>query len=320
MGEYRMKFLGLNESGSSVLLALFGLSACADQEGALVQEDKSAVDLRQRAYVVSEESDELFVVDLETMSAVGKVNTTVSLGEVNSNHMAVVSEDASKVYVLATHANHVVVVDAATLTVTHKIEVGAHTTHAALREGSNQLWVVNEDSNSVSIIDTEMDEVIYTIDDPSLRVPHAISFAPNGQEAYIANIQGNQISVIDLESYSVNAVIQPEGMTEVSSCSSDPCGFADVQIDANGVLYAAHIESGRVVILDTMTGERLADVEVGHRPWSVFAANVGDARSQYLAPRLGDGTVALIGARGSVPAQDVHTGHIESYGVNYSPL
>ncbi len=295
-------------------------------------------ELAERAYVISEQSDELFVMDLGSMTEVGKVDTSLSTG-VNSNHMSMLSGDARKLYVMATNEDAAVVVDTATLQVIGRIPLGAHPTHAEAclgcpPDGRDLLWVVNEGGGhgegapaeseeehghgSVSIIDMGTDEVIATFEHESLEVPHFVRF--HDRSAFIPSIGGNQITVVDLDSLQVSDVLLREGVTEPGPCSGDPCGFADAQIDRNGLLVAAHIETGQVLSYDAAGGFRRADLRTGNKPWSIFVDSMSDDFDTHLMPNWGDSTVSLIDRVQEREVARSAEGDVESFGVNYSPL
>lgn len=292
-------------------------------------------ELASRAYVISELSNELFVVDLATMTEVAKVDTSID-GNPNGNHMAMVSRDGGKVFVMAGSHDAVVVVDARTLEVVDNIGIGHHPTHAescfdCFPDGRDELWVVNEEGEgpaletngagghgSISVIDMETHEVIRTIADPSFNVPHIVRFSEG--RAYVPNIGGNQVSVIDLATRRVSDMLLLEGETEPGPCSADPCGFADAQIDQRGLLVAAHIESGRVLSYDTVAGVRRPDLTMGNQPWSVFVDPLDDTYDTYLMPNWGDESVSLIHRTEQREVARSLEGDQESYGVNYSPL
>lgn len=78
----------------------------------------------------------------------------------------------------------------------------------ALSAGGTELWVVNAGSNDVSVID------ISDPDRPTRRAhilvghnPRGIAVSPDGTTAYVNNVLGGTVSVIDTETYSVTAVI-----------------------------------------------------------------------------------------------------------------
>jgi len=120
-----------------------------------VSVEPTADALLQRAYVVSEMSDDLFVVDLKSMKQVGRIDTRVGGSGINENHMAVLSQDGAKLYITATAKDAIAVVDAKGLKVSKTIKVGPHNTHANTCFGCgpgkrDELWVVNEGGESPS--------------------------------------------------------------------------------------------------------------------------------------------------------------------------
>jgi YVTN family beta-propeller protein len=322
----------------AVAAGALGSVGCSSEDSSRLT-DIEATDeqLANRAYVISEESNDLFIVDLSNMSEVGNVDTGIN-GEANSNHMAMLSQDGSKIYVSASAQNAVVVVDTRTLEVVRRIDLGLHPTHSeacfdCAPYGRDELWVMNEDGGgpamededgdsagqgSISIIDMATDEVVRTIVDDSFNVPHFARFSAG--HAYIPNIGGNQISVIDLETYRVSDVLLVEGQTEPGPCAGDPCGFADAQIDGNGLLVAAHIETGRVLSFDTLATRRRPDLLTGSRPWSVFVDQLSNQFDTHLMPNWGDQTVSLLHRREQREIARSLEGDQESYGINYSPL
>lgn len=336
----KLRFHRQSHLTAALTLALV-CSACSasDDERAVADDAATADMLANRAYVVSEQSDELFVMDLRDMSRVGSVSTTVGAAGANANHMAMLSPDGRKAYVTATDKDTIVVVDTLRLEVIREIAVGAHPTHAndcvgCAPSGRNELWVVNEGGDhhaeagedgeehtpqgTISVIDMDTDEVVETLTDPSLMVPHFARFAEG--RAYVPSIGGNHITVFDLETRDAVDTLVLEGMGEASPCSADPCGFADAQIDGNGLLVAAHIETGRVIMYDTRTHQRFADLAAGNRPWSVFVDNLSNRFDTHLMPNWGDSSVSILDRieRREVARSDA--GDQESYGVNYSPL
>lgn len=318
-------------TGACVALAIGCGGAPREDDGAA----SSGEDLSARAYVISEGSNELFVVDLATMTEVGSVDTSAGAG-VNANHMSLVSRDGAKIYVTATDHDSLVVVDARSLEVSRRVPLGAHPTHAEICPGcapggGDQLWVVNEGGahggdepvdheavGSVSIVDMATDEVVASFSDPSLMAPHFVRF--QGGRAFIPSIAGNQITVVGVESLQLEDVLLLEGEAAPGACSGDPCGFADAQIDRGGLLVAAHIETGRVLTYDTHARARRPDLTGGDRPWSVFVDTFSDAFDTHLMPNWGDETVSVIDRREHREIARSPAGDPVSYGVNFSPL
>lgn len=316
--------------------------ACGSSDGgagpAGVAAEVTAEDLANRAYVISEGSNDLFVVDLSTMSEVGRVDTSVGSG-VNANHMSMLSADGRKIYITASDQDALAVVDAASLELVRRIDLGAHPTHAESclgcgPDGHDLLWVVNEGgahggeevggaeeheaAGSIAIIDMQTDEVIRTLSDPSLVVPHFVRFA--GRTAYVPSIGGNQITTFDIDTFERRDVLLLDGAGAPGACAGDPCGFADAQVDQSGLLVAAHIETGQVLTYDTRSGTRRPDLHAGNRPWSVFVDPLSDVFDTHMMPNWGDSTVSVLDRVQNREIARSIEGDRESYGVNYSPL
>lgn len=313
-------------NGTLVAAMTAACVACGSDGPDGVETEATPEALKNRAYVVSELSDDLFVVDLALLKEVGKVDTNVGTG-INENHMAVVSEDGRKLFITATAHGSIAVVDTVKLQVTNTIKVGPHNTHANACFGCgpdkrDELWVVNEGDEehrgTISVIDMERERVVETIEHESLVVPHNVRFA--GRKAYIPNIGGNQISVVDMDRYEVSDVLLLEGETEAGACSADPCGFADAQIDGDGILFAAHIESGIVLAYDTREEVRKADIPMGFQPWAVFVDELSNDFDTNMMPNWGDQTVSIMDRTKFEEIGRSPEGDAESYGINYSPL
>jgi hypothetical protein len=118
----------------------------------------------------------------------------------------------------------------------------------------------------------------------------------------------------------VSDVLLLEGETEPGPCAGDPCGFADAQIDANGLLVAAHIETGHVVSFDTAGSQRRPDLLTGSRPWAVYVDLLSNQFDTHLMPNWGDETVSLLDRRAPRELARSLEGDQISYGVNFSPL
>src|SRR6185436_10808645 len=98
-------------------------------------------------------------------------------------------------------------------------------------------------------------------------------------------------------------------------------GFADAQIDGQGILYAAHAETGRVLVYDTRAEKKLGELKVGASPWIVYAEHPFVEVPSHVVPNFGDQTASLIsGDTRAVRATTEAIADKESFGVNYTPL
>lgn len=273
--------------------------------------------LARRAYVVSLHSDELTVVDLDALEIVARVPT----GGV-ANHMAEVSADLTKIYVNSSETDETIVVDARTLAVERRIQVGHHPTHLTLSRDGRLLAVMAEEegTGAVSFIDTGRD--VETKRLPGFYTPHFMRFSADGRFGYVANLGAHHVTRVDLESLEVDRHIPLDGFEGPPHAVPAPAegGFADAQIARDGVLYAAHAATGRVLLYDTIHERKLPEIGVGHSPWIVFAEHpFSEVAPRYLGPNFGDQTVSMIDG----VARAVHAtlpGDAEAYGVNYSSL
>ncbi|MDP2306471.1 MAG: hypothetical protein Q8P18_10635 [Pseudomonadota bacterium] len=296
-------------------MTLIALFACTPSDPLDAAE---SADLLHRAYVVSNESNEMFVFDYETLEEIGSLDTTVTNGAVNGNHMAMVGMDGKTIYTTAAEQDALVIIDAATLTVKKTMPIGDHATHMALRPGGSELWIMAEDDNTVVVLDTETDTITHAITDPAITLPHFARFS--GDYAYIPSIGGNQISIVELATYTVIDTLVGDGLLE-GPCEGDPCGYADAQIDPNGVLFASNFTTGKVIVYDTVTGERGPDVSVGSQTWSAFvdpfSPLIEDGGDSFaFVPSWMTSTISRIGADGT--AAIWAAGDSEVYGVNFS--
>jgi len=245
--------------------------------------DHSPEALLQRAYIVSRDSGEVDVIDLRTLELIGK----------RSDYR-----------------------------IRELINVGTHPTHLSISPKGDLLAVMDEDegTGAVSFIDPVRDVELKRL--PGFYVPHFMRFAPDGAYGYVANIGANHLTRVDLESLEIDGHIPLDGFEGPPNYTEalDEGGFGDAQIDATGMLYAAHAETGRVLVYDTLARAKRPELQVGSRPWIAFAEHpFKDLPLRHLVPNFGDRTVSIINGKerkvvASLPGDE------QAYGVNYSSL
>jgi DNA-binding beta-propeller fold protein YncE len=274
-----------------------------------------AIDLVNRAYIVSRDSGNVTVIDLNRFEIIGSFDTGGVM-----DHMAELNKDFTKIYVDSPSTNETILFDARTLQETKRVKLGGEPTHLALSRDGAYLAIVDEYSNQVSFVDTVKDEEIKRLD--GFFLPHFVRFAPDGRYAYVANNAAHHITRLDLTTLSIDGHIPLEGFDGPPNETTIPeeAGFADVQIDKSGVLYAAHSLTGRVLVYDTVTQQKKAELTVGNKPWIVYAEHPFDGIAQHVVPNFGDKTVSLIQAEQRIIDGSVDGADQQSFGVNYSPL
>src|SRR5262245_56197330 len=90
---------------------LAGAIALAGGCAARTEDVRSSVQaLANRAYVVARDSDELTVIDLDSLEVIGQVKT-----KGKDNHMAELNADFTKIYIDSSETHETIVVDAEAL-------------------------------------------------------------------------------------------------------------------------------------------------------------------------------------------------------------
>lgn len=284
--------------------------------GCASENSDNAPDLASRAYVVSLESDELTVIDLTELEIIGRVRTAGI-----ANHMAELNADFTKVYIDSSRTDETVVVDTQALDVIGRIPTGAHPEHLSLSRDGKLLAVMNADEGTVSFIDPLRDVEIKRLG--GFNQPHSMRFSPDGAYGYIANIGAYHLTRVDLRTLEIDGHIVLDGFAAPpnATLALDEGGFSDAQIDPSGVLYAAHRASGRVLVYDTVSKQKLRELSVGARPWIAFAEHpFANMPLRALVPNFGDRTLSLIDGSRDARVAATLPGDDEAYGVNFSPL
>jgi len=293
---------------AAMALALAGGGACSnDQPTTPVITPQPS--LLNRAYIVARDSDDVTVIDLGSLEVIGRLKT----GGVE-DHMAELNADFSKLYVDSPGTNETVVVDVTRFEITRRIQVGEFPTHLSLTP-NGMFAVMDEYGGSISFIDTRSD--VETKRLPGFFTPHFMRMAPDGKHGYVANVGASHVSRVDLTTLEIDQQIPLEGTTVPTEVTMES-GFADVQIDRFGVLYAAHAATGRVMVFDTNSGTKLRETQVGSAPWIVYANHpFANVPMRYLVPNFGDQTVSML-AGDSPQVLATMPGDQESFGVNYT--
>jgi YVTN family beta-propeller protein len=76
------------------------------------------------------------------------------------------------------------------------IPVGKNPQDIAWAPDGRFAYVVNQSSNTVSVIDVRTNRVTATI--PTGMEPTSIAVLPNGRQAYVSNVSAGTLTVLDL--------------------------------------------------------------------------------------------------------------------------
>jgi YVTN family beta-propeller protein len=150
-------------------------------------------------------------------------------------------------------------------------------------QATGRAYVSNEDSESVSVLDTRKGEVIATV--PVGKRPRGLKLNHDGSLLYVAvsGLPKCPPSVPDEECAKLKRDLQADGiatidtatlkLTRVLKSGSDPEQF-DLSRDGKR-LYISNEDSAQVTVLDTTSGAIVATIPIGHEPEGVRVAPNG---------------------------------------------
>jgi YVTN family beta-propeller protein len=162
------------------------------------------------------------------------------------------------------------------------IKVNSYPIGVAVNPSTNKIYVTNEYSNTVSIIDVNTDKVDGTINVGSF--PYGIGFNPLNNRIYISN-RGNgtvpgTVSIID---GSTNSPIAN------ASVGKSPLGVA--VNPSNSFIYVTNLDSGTVSKIDGINNNLKSTIKVGTGP---FGIAVNPISNKIYVTNIGDNTVSVI--------------------------
>ncbi len=158
------------------------------------------------------------------------------------------------------------------------IKVDSYPVGIAINPATSKIYVSNEFSNTVSIIDESTDKVQATIRVGSF--PYGIDVNPLNNRIYVANRGSNTVSVIDGSTNLKMADVQV-GKSPI-----------DVAVNPSSSLaYVTNIESGTVSVIDGITNNVSSTIKVGRIPYAI-AVNP-ETNNTYVTD-LGDGSISIL--------------------------
>jgi len=113
------------------------------------------------------------------------------------SHMVVATSDGSRAFVTNIGSGSVSVVDLTAGKVIAEIPTGAGAEGIDMRAGDAEIWVVNRDANTISVIDPKKLAVVATI--PVKEFPIRVKFTPGGRRALVSCAKTGDVAVFDVE-------------------------------------------------------------------------------------------------------------------------
>ena len=141
-------------------------------------------------YTMNAGSDDISKIDLTVNEVVQRIpivpgSPPAPAGEAQHEPYQSVIAPNGIMFVTCRKSGQVRVVDLAQGKVIDSVNTGARPLIPALKPNGKELWVPNQGSNTVSIIDVETHQVIATISGV-LSQPHAVAFTANGDRAFVS--------------------------------------------------------------------------------------------------------------------------------------
>jgi YVTN family beta-propeller protein len=230
-----------------------------------------------KVYVANQGANTVTVIDDQRVNAMVAAN---AMGRTPAeNHAAVARQDFA---VIAT------------------IPVGSNPIAIGMSADGTLAYVANLNSNSVSIIDTELDAVVATI---AVGTPRDVEATPDGKYVLVVNQSANTVTVLDASNYTVVMTV---------AVGNFPCAIA-IAPDGSAA-YVTNRLSNNVSIIDLTTFE-VTNVAVG-----TFACDVmlsPDGRWAVVPNRL-SGNITIIDTGSKIAVATVATG-TNPQGVAFSP-
>ncbi|MCD4486800.1 beta-propeller fold lactonase family protein [Chromobacterium vaccinii] len=145
--------------------------------------------------------------------------------------------------------------NAGTLTLEASLALGPGAFGSAIDRQGARLYVNNQASNTVSVVDLNawrVSKVITGFSGPR----QGVKLSPDGAELYVTNFRSDKLSVVDTSSLSVLREIGGFNKIRAISISAD-----------GGTLYAANSGDDTLARVDTRSGKITATVAVGREPY-----------------------------------------------------
>ena len=177
-------------------------------------------------------------------------------------------------------------------TVTATVPVGSDPASVAVNTATNQIYVANSGSNTLSVISGATNTILATVSEELAPVSVAVNAATN--QIYVANSGSNTVAVLSASTYVLIGTV--EVGSHPSSVAVNP---------TTGVVYVANYGSSSVSVINGATNAVIATLAVGSNPYSVaFSPVTGDI---YVA-NYGSNTVSVIDGSLYAPIATVNVG------------
>src|SRR5918995_173282 len=173
--------------------------------------DEINVGSRPQYMEVKPDGQVLYVTRLGGPLSVVDLEQKIVIKEIDSGsmpHRLFLTNEGAILFVVNTGSDTLSVIDSRKHEVIKTIPIGDSPEYVALNPDETLAYVTNIDSNTVSIVDA--DKVVNEI--PVGNGPYGIAFSADGGDlAYVSNMRGNDVSIINTTSSNITATISAGG-------------------------------------------------------------------------------------------------------------
>jgi YVTN family beta-propeller protein len=155
-------------------------------------------DQKNRLYAVTQEDNTLYVLDTRTGKRVSK-----QLLE-STAYTCLLSPDHKTLYISCWGCDKVIIFDTDQLKITGSIPAGDNPNDLCISRNGKYLYVANANDNSVSVIETQSQKVIETLNSalypgaPSGSTTNSVALSSDEKTLFIANADNNCLAVFDV--------------------------------------------------------------------------------------------------------------------------
>jgi YVTN family beta-propeller protein len=216
-----------------------------------------------RVVTTVEGSQALLLVNVNT----GAIERTFKTEQAVS-HMLALSTDRTRLYCSNMRSGSVSVFDFKTGEKIKDIQTGKECEGVGVTPDGRWVWAGNRAEDTISIIDTKSLEVVKRI--PSKGFPYRVQFTPDGKFALIPHAQASSLVVADVAKQELVKSIRL-GLTKVA----EPSTAGVFPHPDNRHAFVTVRNDNSMLVLDLVTGETLARVEVQNSPDGVAYSRIG---------------------------------------------
>ena len=239
-------------------------------------------------FVPNRDSNDIAVIDTATDTLLTRIPTGAT------PHQVALSAPLGVLAVSNSGDDTLSLIDLATME-TRALALGGVPEHMELHPDGDLLAVGNIDEGSVSLV--SLSEGRETRRIAGLHEPHNLTFSPDGETLYVSNLGANFVSAIEVASGRIaDPLVIGEGRASASlpgghGHNHEHQGIINITPSADGATGFAAFGDGDVMgVFDLRSGDRLAAVPTGDRPWRAFPSAHGE---HMLVPNNGERTVSV---------------------------